>query len=48
MKFEGRINRDVDGFVKLDFAAQIAVEAKERTAAAVANSFILKEAGNPA
>lgn len=42
MKVEGRINRDARGFVKFPFPAHRAVEAKERTAVAIANGLILK------
>jgi hypothetical protein len=49
LKFEGRINREVRGFVKFPFSAQRAVEAKERTAVAIANVLMLKnrEADQP-
>jgi hypothetical protein len=49
LKFEGRINREVRGFVKFPFSAQRTVEAKERTAVAIANVLILKnrEADQP-
>lgn len=48
MKFEGSIIREVSGFVKLPFSTQRAVEAKERTADAIANGLILKDKGRPA
>jgi len=35
----------VSGFVKFDLSAQRAVAAKERTAAAIANGFILSNGG---
>lgn len=43
LKVEGRISRVESGFVKLDFSAQRDVDAKERTTAARANAFILRE-----
>lgn len=42
LKVEGSINRDVRGFVKFPFSAQRVVDAKERTAVAIANGLILK------
>lgn len=44
---EGRINREVSGFVRFP-CAERAVDAKERTADAIANGLILKNAGRPA
>ena len=43
LKLEGRINRDVSGFVKFPFSAHRAVAAKERTVVAIANGLILKK-----
>lgn len=48
LKFDGRINRDMSGFVKFPFSAHKAVAAKERTAVAIANGLILNRGGRAA
>ncbi len=48
LNVEGRINRDVSGFVKFPFSAQRAADVKERTAAPIANNLILKYEGRKA
>jgi len=42
LKVEGKMSFEVSGFVKLPFSAQRAVEAKERTAVAIANGLMVK------
>lgn len=48
LKVEGRIIRDVRGFVKFPFSADTTADVKERTAAAMAVSLILRMKGRPA
>ncbi len=47
LKVEGRLILEVSGFVKLLWSAPRAVAAKERTAVAIVNGFMLKKAGQP-